>query len=353
MGRFAKATIACVLLFAVLGCDYLPRSAQWPLEQAQTQQWLQQTPSFSHGVKQAYENHQVVAVGDYHWNNRVMAEINNLLKQPHFLTDVKQIVVEFGNARHQVAMDAFLNGESNDAKVLNAARRDALFFTAWMPEVYAEFFQIVRAYNLTVTAEKRVKVWLAESPFYWEKIESHDQWQQAANHKTDGFLNTAQQAMATGDKVFMVFGAFHLLNIEPKPTSGALPLATLLKQGYPNKVFTIWPITESEINESLAQLKAPALLTTEFAAAKQLKLIDILPKARIRLGRLEHKEDSVQQLVDGLLYVGKSERLSRFPDSIMQDKRWLAEMEARLTIVGGRPLSAFNEIIANSENTGH
>lgn len=348
MGRFIKAVLVTLSVFAALGCDYLPRSASWPLSDEQTQHWLQQTPNFYQGVKAAYAQHQVVAIGDYHWNNRVMAEVNGLLQHPEFLHQVKQLVVEFGNARHQQAMDDYLNGKTDDELVLDAARRDALFFTAWMPEVYADFFKIVRAYNLSVNEEKRVKVWLAESPFYWERITGHDQWQQAANHKTDGFVNAAQQAMASGDKVFMVFGAFHLLNIEPQPKTGALPMATLLKHAYPNKIFTVWPITEPQINEALSSLAVPSLLPTAVPAASELKLVDILPKARIRLGRLERKEDSVQKLIDGLLYVGPSERLNQFPESIMQDQAWLTEMEARLNMVGGRPLSAFKEIVSNS-----
>ena len=38
MGRFIKAVLVTLSVFAALGCDYLPRSASWPLSDEQTQQ---------------------------------------------------------------------------------------------------------------------------------------------------------------------------------------------------------------------------------------------------------------------------------------------------------------------------
>jgi len=338
------------MILALLGCDYLPKSANWPLNDKQTQSWMDSTTGFQQGVLEQFKSHQVVAVGDYHWNNRVMAEVNKLVATPEFLHEVKNIVVEFGNARHQAKMDAYISGQGNDEAILDLARRDALFFTAWMPDVYKDFFKTVRAYNLNAAKDQQVKVWLAESPFYWENITTHDQWQQAANHKTDGFLNTAQQAMASKQKVFMVFGAFHLINLPETIEEAQLPLVTLLKRAYPNQIFTIWPITEAPINQALSGLNIPSLLKTNNDLAKQVTMVDILPKARIRLGRLGLKEANLNELVDGLLYVGESQRLTEFPQSVMDDTIWLNEMEARLNIVGGRPLSAYKEILANSQH---
>lgn len=348
MGHTMKVALG-LLLLSIMGCDYLPQSANWPINAEQTQAWIDKSNTLTKGVTDAYQTHQVVAVGDYHWNNQVMAQVNNLIKQPAFLDQVKQIVVEFGNSRYQQAMDDFLNGKSHDVKILDDVRRDALFFTAWMPEDYKNFFLHVRAYNLNVSDSDKVKVWLAESPFYWEKVKTRDEWQQAANHKTDGFLSTVQKAIESGNKVFMVFGAFHLLNIQPASDDVELPLASRLKRIYPNKVFTIWPITEPEINQALSKLPVPSLLSTKVTQASKVKLIDILPKARTRLGRINQRDASVQQLVDGLLYVGESENLTQFPKSMMQDQAWLQEMEARLNIVGGRAQSVFKEILDNSQ----
>jgi len=348
--RTTKILVLGFIILGVLGCDYLPKSANWPLTKEQTHNWTVQGSHFKEGVLEVYKTHQVVAIGDYHWNNRVMAEVNNLVGSPEFLDQVKNIVVEFGNSRHQVAMDAYITGQSHDEAVLDLARRNALFFTAWMPDVYKDFFKAVRAYNLNAVKEQQVKVWLGEAPFYWENTSTHEQWQKAANLKTQGFLNTAEKAIATKKKVLMVFGAFHLINVPETVAAAQLPLATLLKRAYPNQIFTIWPITESPINQALAKLNNPSLLRTDHAFAKHVTLVDILPKSRIRLGRLSLKDASIQQLVDGLMYVGESRRLTEFPQSVLDDSAWLNEMEARLNIVGGRPLAAYKDIMENSRN---
>lgn len=342
-------TLFCLNIALFMALGNAVQAKQWPLDDRATKQWLTASPGFSEGIRQAFAHHQVVAVGDYHWNDKVMLRINELINEPRFFKQVKHVVVEFGNARYQAQLDLYLNGETQDEGILNKVRRDALFFTAWMPDVYADFFRIVRHYNLGVKDEDKVKVWLAESPIYWEKIETKNQWQTLADNKTAGFFDTVQQAISTGDKVFMVFGAFHILNTVVENQTAALPLVTLLKQAYPQQIFTLWPITDPKINAVLTELVAPSILMTNVPQAEQVKLVDILPKAKMRLARLGHEHASVNVLVDALLYVGESKIESRFPASIMHDAAWLTEMDRRLNLVGGRALTAFQQIMANSQ----
>lgn len=336
--------------YLVLFCSvFTVQAQQWPLDKTDTQAWVSNSPKFVEGVQQAYKHHQVVAIGDYHWNNKVMLNINQLIQTPNFLSEVKQLVVEFGNARYQSELDRYLSGQTQDDSILKLLRRNALFFTAWMPEVYADFFRIVRAYNMRVDKDQKVKVWLAESPVYWEDIQSQAQWQALADNKTTGFYQTVQQAIYTQDKVLMVFGAFHLLKIKAAQNAANLPLATLLNHTYPQQIYTIWPITDAPVNAALVGLAIPSLLKTNVAQGKHLKLTDVMPKAKVRLARLGQQDASVAEVVDALLYVGNSKLIQKFPASTMHDKAWLNEMNRRLNLVGGRALAAFQVILANSQ----
>ncbi|WOD07644.1 hypothetical protein [Marinomonas sp. GJ51-6] len=128
-----------------------------------------------------------------------------------------------------------------------------------------------------------------------------------------------------------------------------MPLGTLLKQAYPEQVFTVWPITESIPNAALSSLKEPSLLLTSQPEAKRLIFLDVLPKAKVCLGAYGHQDSSVDELIDGLLYIGESELSTKLPNSVIQDEEWLKVVEARLTIIGGRPLSAFKEMLSNSQ----
>lgn len=345
-----QVVISCllVLLACLAGCHGSSESASWALSNEETKSWLRQGVHFENGVMNAYKHHQLVAIGDVQWNNRIMAEVNTLISQRGFLDQVKQVVVEFGNSRHQKAIDDYLTGRSDNDQVIDDARRDTLFFINWLPDDYRTFFLNIRRYNLSVSESDRVKVWLAESPFFWEETSKREQWKQAVYHKTDGFLNAVMQAMATNEKVFMIFAASHLINL-PAVIDGPLPLATYLKQAYPNQVYTIWPITEPEINQVVSSLTVPSVLPTNTRQGAELKMADLFPTARIRLKHSDQNDVSVGQLVDGLLYVGESQRITKFSKSIMQDEKWLTEMAVRLKVIGGSQLSAYQEILANSQ----
>lgn len=338
-----------LVLVVMAGWQSWAQAKTWPLSDTQTKQWGDTAVPFHAAVDQAFIRHQVVMLGDYHWNESVMSTYIQLLKQPSFLDKVKNVVVEFGNGRHQNALDDYLNGVTKDESILNDVRRDALYFTAWMPDVYVDFFNTVRRYNLAVSDSEKVKVWLAEAPFYWEQVQKASDWQQAADTKTEGFMAVAEKAIQTKGKVLMIFGAFHLLDVTNAPKDVPLPLGTRLKQAYPKRIFTVWPITDPAPSEILSFLLAPSLLFNEQLPLARLQFVDILPKATARLGTYSAQDASVEQLVDGLLYLGKSQQRMQFPKSVLKDKAWLATMEARITMIGGRALSAYRKIIANSK----
>lgn len=348
MWHYLKKSLYGVILLTT-GCQSLPDSSAWSLSDKDTQQWMETSQSFSVAVDRAFQQNQVVMLGDYHWNEKVMSAYVDLLEQPGFLDEVKHLVVEFGNGRYQSELDDYLRGVSDDASVLDKVRRDALFFTAWVPDIYRDFFMAVRRYNLSSHEGQEVKVWLAESPFYWEEVDKAEDWKVAADNKTDGFLTVSQEVIALDEKVLMVFGAFHLLDVSDAPNNMDRPLGTLLKEQYPEKVFTVWPITESIPNEALSSLSAPSLLLTHQPQAEKLAFLDVLPKAKVRLSAYGYQDSSVSGLVDGLLYIGESQRSTSLPQSVMADQAWLAEMETRLSIIGGRPLAAFKEMLSNSQ----
>ncbi|MEP0073086.1 MAG: hypothetical protein ABJE79_10305 [Marinomonas sp.] len=347
LGRL-KACIYGVVLF-MSGCGDISHSAEWALDKQETEQWMNTAEDFSAAINRAFQAHQVVMLGDYHWNEKVMSNYVSLLEYPGFLDKVKHLVVEFGNSRYQKELDDYLNGYSDDASILEKVRRDALFFTAWMPDVYVDFFMAIRRYNLSVDDDQRVRVWLAEAPFYWEEVSESSDWKTAADNKTAGFLNVAHDVMKLNEKVLMVFGAFHLLDVSNAPEGVPMPLGTLLKQAYPEQIFTVWPVTESVPNAVLSSLKELSLLLTSQPEGKKLPFLDVLPKAKVRLSAYGYQDSSVDELVDGLLYIGESELSTKLPSSVMQDEEWLKEMEARLTIISGRPLSAFKKMLSNSQ----
>ncbi|WP_370978717.1 hypothetical protein [Agaribacterium sp. ZY112] len=346
-------TLYMLLLTSLLAaCDYLPYEAKIDFDNSELKDISAHTQAVHTAVLKAFETHNVVAIGDYHWNTPVMEAITQLVTQPKFNSKIQHIVVEFGNSRHQDLLNRYLEGKDASTKELEKVYRDSLFFTAWMPTVYQNFFATVRQHNLSVDASQRIKITLAEEAFNWEKTTEHNQWKKAASTKTDHFFSTVKQSIDKKEKTLMVFGAFHIIKL---PTSLAkniekeqLPLVTRIELAYPGEVYTVWPLTDPTITQALAELPEPSIISVTDSALKDVKFIDMLPKARIRLSRLDSRDLLLSDLIDAVLFVGQTQRKDVLPESVYQDKQWLEEMDRRINIIGGKMEGKYRAIIESS-----
>ncbi len=231
--------------------------------------------------------------------------------------------------------------------------RDSLYFTAWMPEVYRDFFTAIRLKNATLPEDKKISITLAEPRFDWSLATTPEQWQQAANTKVDGFFKVAEQAIISGRKSLMVFGAFHLLRV-PQPQlnqleDSLLPLAARLDKHYPDRTYVIWPTADPTMVTALKGISVPAIIETKTTGLNQLRMIDLLPKSRFRLAKLDIRQAKSSELFDAFLYVGETQRKTLFPHSVIKDEKWVKEMKRRASLVGGRLESKFTEVLENSQ----
>ncbi|RVU82861.1 hypothetical protein EOL70_20175 [Leucothrix sargassi] len=309
-----------------------------------------QTPEFA--ILKAFETHSLVAIGDYHWAPSIMEAVTNIVTNPELTQEVQHIVVEFGNARHQDLLDGYLAGDEMSEQQLAQVYRDALYFTAWMPTVYHDFFKAVRAHNLTADKAKQIKVTLAEKPFYWEQVTDNDVWKRAASTKVDGFISRISQAIESHEKTLFIFGAFHLLklpnDIARIVDKSQLPMMSQLEQKYPQQTFTIWPLTNPKLINTLSSYKKPSVITTSSDALKALPFIDFLPKAARQLATLNAQELMLHDLADAVLYVGEAKVNYQLPKSVLADETWIQELGRRLEIMGGKLKVRYEEIIESS-----
>src|SRR5437867_2693377 len=91
-------------------------------------------------IVDAFKDYRLVALGEAHRNEQVHSFIATLLRDPDFLPDGGDIVVEFGNARYQGLMDRYVSGESVPRGELAHVWRDAVNILVWDAPVYERFF---------------------------------------------------------------------------------------------------------------------------------------------------------------------------------------------------------------------
>lgn len=355
MNSFKRFSKSIFIIFSIIitGCEYLPHSSKVDLNNEQLTKLTGQAKQADKAILNAFDKHDLVAIGDYHWNEAFLLYVTNLIKSESFAEKVQHIIVEFGNAKHQSVLNRYLEGEDIAKSEIELVWRDSLYFTAWMPEVYKNFFAEIRLKNTKLSENKKIKVTLAEPSFDWYSDTVSEQWQQAAKTKVDGFYSVAEQAIKSGNKSLMIFGAFHLLRV-PQPQlnqfdDSSLPFAARLEKHYPDRSYIVWPTADPEMISALKNIKGPAILETKTTNLKDLRMIDLLPKSRFRLAKLDIRQAKSSQLFDAFLYVGETHRNTEFPSSVIKDEKWVKEMKRRASLVGGRVERKFNEILENSQ----
>ncbi len=353
LGRKTKPWLLSAGLLTLAGCEYLPHNAKVELSKQEVAQVVEQAKFADDAIMQAFEKHNFVAIGDYHWNDAFVRYASELVVKPEFSERVNHIVVEFGNAKYQSVLDDYLLGGEVSEEQLNSVLRGALYFMAWTPDVYRDFFEAIKQRNKALPQSMKIRVHLAEAPFDWSGMQDVKVWKQAASHKTDHFYQIAAERIKNNEKALMIFGAFHLVNAPKayveKSTQLDWPLATRLEQAFPDSIYSIWPMTDPEVVKTFSKVKTPAILDVQQGAMQELRLIDFLPKARYKLAEMGKMDAQVGELFDAFLYLGENQRTMTLPRDVMADRAWVEEMQRRVDLIGGKMQTRFNELRELSE----
>src|SRR6266496_4330522 len=62
-------------------------------------------------VLRAFETHDIVTLGEIHWNKQEYEWLQSLVANPEFADRVDDVVMEFGNSLYQKSVDRYIAGE--------------------------------------------------------------------------------------------------------------------------------------------------------------------------------------------------------------------------------------------------
>lgn len=136
-----KPWLLAVGLVGMVGCEYLPHSAEVDLPKQKIEQVVKQAQPANAAILKAFEQHNFVGIGDYHWNDAFLNYATELVKTEAFSDQVTHIVVEFGNAKYQPVLDEYLAGGEVTQAQLEEVLRGSIYFMAWMPDAYRNFLR--------------------------------------------------------------------------------------------------------------------------------------------------------------------------------------------------------------------
>ena len=124
-------------------------------------------------IVRAFRQYPLVALSEMHGNAESQALFTAVIRDPGFRELVADIVVEFGNGRHQDVVDRYLAGENVSDHELSRVWSDTTQISGiFTLRMYEEMLRVVRDVNLTLAPERRLRVWLGDPPIDWEAVTS-------------------------------------------------------------------------------------------------------------------------------------------------------------------------------------
>ena len=203
----------CALLAAfasAIGCAWALPASQVPAADANAAVTGAQPVDAVEGLVAAFETHQVVAFGEHHQSEQAHALLRRLVRDPRFARQVDDVVVEFGNARYQSLMDAFVAGVEVPAVQLRKVWQDTtLPHGVWDVPVYEEFFRAVRAAN-GAAAGRKLRVLLGDPPIDWSDVDARRlrEWNQQRDTYPAELIE--REVLRRNRKALIVYGFWHL-----------------------------------------------------------------------------------------------------------------------------------------------
>jgi hypothetical protein len=221
--RIALAAASLCLLAAPSAGAQKPPAAP-SATQAQTAKPPVVQPAID-GILAAFKTRPIVGMSDRHGIAQQQDFYSALVRDPRFAREVGNIVVEFGSASHQAIIDRYVAGEDVPYVELRKVWSDVV---GWNPTVtyvgFANVFAAVRAANLSLSPDQRIRVWLGEPPVDWGTATQADV--RAAMSKRDSYPADliVENILSKNKKAFVIYGGAHLTtDIPAQPRTAPNP----------------------------------------------------------------------------------------------------------------------------------
>ena len=308
------------------------------------------------GILAAFQTHPLVGLSDWHGMAQEEDFYAQVVKDPRFVKDVGNVVVEFGEAAQQDTIDRYLAGEDVPYDQLRKVWSDTVGAVPTITSIgYPNFFAQVRATNINLPKAERIRVWLGDPPIDWSKIKTREEYVQVLHGRESYPANLiTSQILARHKKALIIYGGSHFYD------EGTMRL--LVERRYPGAFFLVTPYIgfneescSSTFEGGLHDWPVPALATPIRNTTLQILLqvsgctsftefhFDPQTTQAAKKAALKSWEDETSGVTgDALLYLGPAARLtvaSQIPDLYL-DPAFRSEISRRQIIVSGHPLGA-------------
>ena len=354
--RRSSLVIRMAILLVILAQS--PRALFCQKDHSESASPLSVTPA-EDGIFAAFQSRPIVALSDDHGMAQEEDFYASLVRDKRFPDAVRNVVVEFGDAAQQATLDRYLAGDAIPYEDLRKVWSDTV---GWIPTVealgYMNFFAQVRAVNVGLPADKRIRVWLGDPPIDWSKIKTKEDFLPKLGQRNQYPADIIKtEILAKGKKALVIYGGFHFYGEES--------LRGIVEHDYPGTFFIVTAyrgFTDSRCSKALERAiqswPNPALAEpvrgTKLEGLLRAQNCHFFPPNSIHSGPDVSQAEAAKQMAeldrvasgiggDALLFLGPASSLTHSPQSgdVYLDSAYRKEIERRLLIEIGQPLGPF------------
>jgi hypothetical protein len=301
-------------------------------------------------VLSAFDSYEVVAMPAGHGMKDIDDFILALIRDPRFPDKVNDIAVECGNSLYQPVLDRYIAGmDVPFTEVRKVWRNTTQSMMCSRSAFYKQFFPLVRAINLRLPQNKRLRVLAGDPPIDWDQVKTADDgWRYFKRDETIASV-MEKEVLARHRKALMLFGTFHLMHGQ-----GINAVSTYEKK-YPHVTFVISDLGNYDTSR-FASWPNPSLVPTKGTWLGALSPSDIwtppvgIIDCKVQIGFPPELQKPVEDVVDAFLYLGPRDlRLfESTPADIALDHEYMTELQRReaLTAFPGTPPRSLEEMRA-------
>ena len=275
-------------------------------------------------VLNAFAKHTLVALSDGAGHGQVDTRdlYVSLIRDARFHRNVRNVVIEFGNARYQSVMDRYASGAPVARDELRLVWEETTQISGiWSRPMYEEMLAATRAVNARLPAEHRIRVLLGDPPIDWSVVtspadEDMNDWRDAH------FAHVVERdIMRRNDKALLVIGGAHIGRSVVFPNS----LIHLLDRRFPGQTWVVGVLDSGRIEPGIRK-RMQAWMPPAGAAVRGTWLGKVDVK---RIG-FELSEGLVEDDVDALLLLTSGP--PRLSDATALDPTYHVELSRRRTL---------------------
>lgn len=308
------------------------------------------------GIFVAFGTHPLVALGEWHGLAQEEDFYGSLIRDPRFASEVGNVVLETGDAAQQNVIDRYVNGEDVPYAELRKVWADTV---GWFPAVTdigsINVYATVRAVNMTLPPERRIKIWLGEPPIDWSQIKTKADWQRLDSQRDNNPAALIEkEILEKGKKALVIYGVGHL-GVYP----GYENIRAIVESVHPGSLFIVSPYVgyatkacATQFERHIKSWPSPSLVGPIKGSSLEPDIFHpgcgpfVRPSDVTEAQYETAQRNNLGLTSDALLYLGPRNSLitsGKYPDLYL-DLDFRAELERRSKIRSGQPVDGYTPL---------